>query len=217
MAKSAPELADKIRVAYNPLPPELADLKLEKALDEVPTILYVGGDSYIKGFHIVLKTLYFLNKKRVNMKFIMAGSYSQMNIKTLKNIAKKLNALEILILGKINYCKIIELHKSIWALFYPSIVEEPLPYAVVESMALGTLPVVSKTGGILEVLGGTYAIELAFQPRNIEDAVSKLEMLALMSKAEIISLGHKLQEKNKISARLVKNRFDLIVCGLESQ
>jgi glycosyltransferase involved in cell wall biosynthesis len=195
VAKSAPELADKIYVAYNPLPPELANLKLEKALDEVPTILYIGGDSYIKGFHIVLKTLYLLNKKRVNMKFIMAGSYSQKNIKILKNLAKKLTKLEVLILGKINYCKIIELHKSVWALFYPSIIEEPLPYALVESMALGTLPVTSKTGGILEVIRGTRAVEFAFQPENIEDAVNKLEMLALISKAEVTSLGYKFRKK----------------------
>jgi glycosyltransferase involved in cell wall biosynthesis len=195
VAKSAPELADKIRVAYNPILPELANLKLEKALDEVPTILYIGGDSYIKGFHTILKTLYLLSKKRMNMKFIIAGSYSQKNIKILKNFTKKLVNLEVLILGKINHCKIIELHKSVWALFYPSIIEEPLPYAIVESMALGTLPVVSKTGGILEIIRGTHAVEFAFQPGNIEDAVSKLEMLALISKAEVISLGYKLRKK----------------------
>jgi len=129
------------------------------------------------------------------MKFIMAGSYSQKNIKILKNLAKKLTKLEVLILGKINYCKIIELHKSVWALFYPSIIEEPLPYALVESMALGTLPVTSKTGGILEVIRGTRAVEFAFQPENIEDAVNKLEMLALISKAEVTSLGYKFRKK----------------------
>jgi len=49
-----PEIGGKMSVVYNPLPP-MPDI--EKRPDEVPTVLYVGGGSLIKGFHIAVKTL----------------------------------------------------------------------------------------------------------------------------------------------------------------
>ncbi|MCI4407797.1 MAG: glycosyltransferase family 4 protein [Thermofilum sp.] len=206
VTKSAPELADKIRVAYNPIPPELVSLKLEKALDEVPTILYVSGDSHVKGFYIIPRVMHILDKKKVKMKFITAGSYRQKNIRMLKNLARKLSFLEVQILGKVDHNKVVELHKTAWALLFPSIIEEPLPYAVVESMALGTVPVASRAGGVLEMLEGTRATELIFQPGNIENIMNRLEILTSMNDSEVIALGNELREKIKsFSNILVSN------------
>jgi glycosyltransferase involved in cell wall biosynthesis len=203
VAKSAPELADKIRVAYNPLPPELANLKLEKTLDEVPTILYVGGESHVKGFYIIPRVMHILDKKKVKMKFIIAGSYRQKNIRMLKNLTRKLSCLEVQILGKVDHSKVVELHKIAWALLFPSIIEEPLPYAVVESMALGTVPVASRAGGVLEILESTRAAELTFQPGNIENIINKLEILTSMNDSEVIALGNEIREKIKLFSNIL--------------
>jgi len=39
------------------LPPEIINAEPRKELDDIPTFLYVGGDSYVKGFHILLKAV----------------------------------------------------------------------------------------------------------------------------------------------------------------
>ena len=62
VVKSNPHLIDKVEVVYNPVPPELLNLEPRKELDNIPTFLYVGGDSYIKGFHILLQILNKLGK-----------------------------------------------------------------------------------------------------------------------------------------------------------
>ena len=69
----APELAGKVEVVYNPLPPELINANINKEIDDVPTFLYVGGESFIKGFHVLLKALPSLVRLGARVKLF--GSY----------------------------------------------------------------------------------------------------------------------------------------------
>ena len=45
-------LRNKVIVIYNPL---LRLPNVEKRLDPEPTILYAGGGSYVKGFHVFMQ------------------------------------------------------------------------------------------------------------------------------------------------------------------
>jgi glycosyltransferase involved in cell wall biosynthesis len=65
-------------------------------------------------------------------------------------------------------------------------------------MALGTVPVASRSGGVLEILKGTRAAEFIFQLNNIENIINKLEILTLMNKSEVVTLGNELREKVKL-------------------
>jgi len=89
------------------------------------------------------------------------GSYSQTSI-TIKaqdneRLSGKYSNLNIQLLRRVEHSKVAELHKKAWALIFPSICEEPLPYAIVEAMALGTLPIVSEVGGVPEIIRETPA------------------------------------------------------------
>jgi glycosyltransferase involved in cell wall biosynthesis len=193
IADQAPELRDKIEIVYNPLPPEVINAKLRKELDDTPTFLYVGGDGYIKGFHILLQALNRLGKQKVKAKFIFAGAYNQQSVRILKYINNKYD-LNIQLVGKVESKKIYELHRETWALIFPSITEEPLPYAVAEAMALGTIPIASKAGGMPEITINTSAENFLFVPGNIDELINKIKMVMSQPREKIISIGIRLKE-----------------------
>jgi len=188
IAYRAPELRDKIEVAYNPLPPEIINAEPRKELDNTPTFLYVGGDSYIKGFHILLQTLNKLGKQGVKARFILTNRYSPRSLELLKQLSDKYRNLEIQVLGRIEYSKLIELHRKTWALLFPSIWEEPLPYAIIETSLLGTIPIASKVGGVLELLAGSPASDFLFSPGNVEELADKVLLLINNKNTDVIDV-----------------------------
>jgi glycosyltransferase involved in cell wall biosynthesis len=195
MADQAPELRDKIEVVYNPLPPEIINAEPRKELDDIPTFLYVGGDSYVKGFHILLQALSKLGKQGVKARFILANRYSPRSLEILKQLSDKYRNLEIQVLGRIEYSKLIELHRKAWALLFPSIWEEPLPYAVVEASLLGTIPIASKVGGVLELLAGSPASGFLFAPGNVEELANKVLLLINNEDANVVrELGYDIRD-----------------------
>jgi glycosyltransferase involved in cell wall biosynthesis len=68
----------------------------------------------------------------------------------------------------------LKLHESAWGLLFPSLCEEPLPYAVVESMLMDTMPVAARVGGVPEIVEGSPAEEYLFTPENISEFVNKV-------------------------------------------
>jgi glycosyltransferase involved in cell wall biosynthesis len=188
IADQAPELRDKIEVVYNPLPPEIINAEPRKELDNTPTFLYVGGDSYIKGFHILLQTLNKLGKQGVKARFILTNRYSPRSLELLKQLSDKYRNLEIQVLGRIEYSKLIELHRKTWALLFPSIWEEPLPYAIIETSLLGTIPIASKVGGVLELLAGSPASDFLFSPGNVEELADKVLLLINNKNTDVIDV-----------------------------
>jgi len=194
IADQAPELRDKIEVVYNPLPSEVINAGPRKELDDTPTFLYVGGDSYVKGFHIFLKAMKELGRQGIKARFILTNKYSRESIKILNTLTNKYENLRIDVVGRVEYHELIKLHERAWALVFPSIWEEPLPYAVVEAMTLGTIPVTSKIGGIPEITVDTPAENFLFVPGNIDELINKIKMVMSQSREEIISIGVRLKE-----------------------
>jgi glycosyltransferase involved in cell wall biosynthesis len=177
VSKNHPQLADKIEVIYNPLPAVLINTEPRKNLSNIPTFLYVGGDSVLKGFHILLQALKELDRLGVKTKFILTNSYSYDSLKILKMLSEKCKNLKINVVGKVKYEEVINLHKQAWALVFPSIWEEPLPYAIVEASLLGTLPIASKIGGVQEILQDTPAEKYIFNPENMKELVEKIKAI----------------------------------------
>ncbi|MEM2767818.1 MAG: glycosyltransferase family 4 protein [Candidatus Bathyarchaeia archaeon] len=181
----APELASKLRVIYNPLP-DIHPVK--KSLDD-PTFLYLGGDSYVKGFHVLLKASWKLLKKDPHVKFLLTQRFKNPTVSAIKRLGKAYN-----LLGHLKYEKVLKLHSITHALLFPSIWEEPLPYAVMESMVVGTLPIASKIGGVPEILAGTPAEGLMCEPNNVEGFAEHMEYVLSMDQEQLKDIGLSLRE-----------------------
>lgn len=160
ISKYMPECRSKIRVQYNPLPPVP---NIKKNLDSTPTFLYVGGDSYVKGFHILLQSMKQTVKENTPVKFILANHYGKNALRAVGKL-NRLYGEKIKVVGKISREQLLKIHERAWALLFPSICEEPLPYAVLESMTVGTLPIASNVGGVPEIVEGTCAERFLFSP-----------------------------------------------------
>jgi glycosyltransferase involved in cell wall biosynthesis len=211
IANQVPELRDKIEVVYNSLPPEIINAEPRKELDETPTFLYVGGDSYVKGFHILLKAMKELGRQGIKARFILTNKYSRKSIKILNTLNNKYENLRIELVGMVEYHELLKLHEKAWALIFPSIWEEPLPYAVVEGMALGTIPIASKVGGIPELLDDTMLESFMFSPQNSSELIKIIKKLSTFDSNEVLSLSHKIRsialkkfDANNISRKIVQ-------------
>lgn len=184
----APELAEKVKVVYNPLPNVPS---IEKNLKD-PAFFYVGGDSYFKGFYVFLRASQKI-LKRFTIKFIIAGTFKRRDIAMLDRL-NRLNKNVYHILGYVNRKRILDLHAETYALLFPSICEEPLPYAVMESMLLGTLPIASRVGGVPEILEETSAESFMFAPNDVEELIDRMECVLSMSRMQLIDIGISLRE-----------------------
>ena len=212
IADQVPELRDKIEVVYNPLPPEIINAEPRKELDDTPTFLYVGGDSYIKGFHILLKAVKELGKQGIGLRIFLVGGYNYSSLRILSELRSKYQSLEIKVLGKVSHKDVIKLHEKSWALIFPSITEEPLPYAVVEAMTLGTIPVASSVGGVPEIVGDCPAKKFLFKPGDVNVLIEKLKILTLQSKENILSLA--MECRNHIIEIFNKENIERKIVGV---
>ncbi|MGC9182314.1 MAG: hypothetical protein ACP5GP_07140, partial [Thermogladius sp.] len=88
-------------------------------------------------------------------------------------------------------------------------------YAVVESVAAGTMPLVSRVGGLEEVLEETPAAKYFFRPNDHLDLLDKTIALASESPEEVVEQSLKTKsivvKRLEESARwLVKYLLDLV-------
>jgi glycosyltransferase involved in cell wall biosynthesis len=206
-----PELKDKIEVVYNPLPPEIINITPRKELDDISTFLYVGGDSYIKGFHILLKALKELDKQGIKAKFIFAGNYNKRSLKILKILNEKIVNIKIMYMGRIKHETLFKLYGNVWSLIFPSINEETFGYAIAEASALGVIPIASKVGGVAELLIDTVAQQFMISPGSVDDLVNKILKISFLGINEVKVLGFKQREKmvqkldpSKIERKIIK-------------
>jgi glycosyltransferase involved in cell wall biosynthesis len=187
-----PEVRNKAEVIYNPPPPIPT---ISKKLGEKPILIYAGGASYIKGFQTLLKALTkILGKCKARAYVILGRDASPEERALVMKLAKKVGG-KLVPLNKLSHSEYLELHERAWALLFSSISEEPLPYAIVESMLIGTIPIASKVGGVPEVVEGTVAEGFLFKPGSVEEFINKIESLVPLSKGEVMDIGMKLKEK----------------------
>lgn len=209
ISDQAPELRNKIEVVYNPLPQELLSGEPSKELSETPTFLYVSGDTYVKGFHILLQTLKKLGKLGVKAEFILMNTYSPRSLEELRKLEERYRNIRVQVIGRVKYETLTKLHGRSWALVFPSILEEPLPYAVAEATVLATIPIFSKVGGVVELLSDTIASEFAFTPNSSSELAERLEYLCSLNVNEVKTIGYKLRNEvyKKFSSFRVEERI----------
>jgi glycosyltransferase involved in cell wall biosynthesis len=210
-----PSLRQKLKVIYNPLP----EINVErKELTNKPRFLYLGGDSYIKGFQILVEALYEIctkNLLRHDVDFILANKYSLRSLSVLSKIAKLCRYdHKISVVGRVSHDESISLIKNSWGLLFPSLCEEPLSYAVVEALATGTIPIASMVGGVEEIIPKEFRKYLLVRPSACE-LVEKIEEFSNLRKSDIEELGYKLREhiRRVLDIEIIKRELIQVFSG----
>jgi glycosyltransferase involved in cell wall biosynthesis len=189
ISNSAPELAHKIKVVYNPLP-ETPPLE-EKFVN--PTFTYAGGGSYVKGFHVLMRAAVDTMKWRNSASFLLIGEVKrghELLVRELNNTFRG----RFKLLGRLPHEDALRLYSKSYAVLVPSICEEPLPYIVMEAMAMGTVPIASRVGGIPEIVEGTYAEGMLFRPGCPEEIAERMEVILSLSRDQLADIGLRLRE-----------------------
>jgi glycosyltransferase involved in cell wall biosynthesis len=178
LARALPPLRDKLVVVYNP-PPLIPRIKREP--DEIPTFLYVGGESYLKGFYVLMKAIEMALREGIKAKFIFTNRYSNQAQRVISRINKTYGH-SIYLTGRIPYTEVLNLYRKAWALLFPSIWEEPLPYAVMEAILTQIIPISSKVGGVPEIIVSDKLREFMFEPGSSKVLYKRI--------ADLSSLGN---------------------------
>jgi glycosyltransferase involved in cell wall biosynthesis len=191
LVEHIPELEGKTTVIYNPSPPLQG---IDRNLDEEPTLVYAGGGSYIKGYHLALKTLTRIAtrlKCKIYMIYVreLGGSKRLM----VERISQSLGG-RLIPLDRMPHKEYLGLLRRTWGLLLPSITEETLSYSVVESMLAGAIPIASRVGAIPEIVKGTPAEEYMFAPGDAGELLDKVEKLISQPREAIIDAAMKLRE-----------------------
>jgi len=178
LAKSAPWLAPKLRVIYNPLPP------LSPWPINGDYFGYFGGTSYVKGFNVLLRALEYRKLQGHKSIFVYGTKFSSVG----QHFINYLRHIGFLANSKLSLCDYERVYSKIKAVIVPSIWQEPLPYIVSEALLRGRLVIASKTGGIPELLGdckGAFMINLG----EYKQLAELLDYVSAMSKSYATELG----------------------------
>jgi len=191
LVEHIPELKGRTTVIYNPPPPLPG---IGKDLDEEPALLYAGGGSYIKGYHLALKTLARIAtrlKCKIYMIYVreLGGSKRLM----VERISQSLGG-RIVPLDRMPHKEYLGLLRRAWGLLLPSIAEETLSYSAVESMLTVTIPIASRVGAVPEIVKGTPAEEYMFTPEDAGELLDRVEKLVSQPREAIVDAGIKLRE-----------------------
>jgi glycosyltransferase involved in cell wall biosynthesis len=186
-----PEVKGKTTVIYNPLPNIPF---IDKKLTNEKILLYLGGSSFVKGFHVLIRAVMNIMRQRSNISFLLIGEGFKHKHEVL---VKKLNDAfkgEIKLFRRLSHNDVLKLYSKSYAVLIPSICEEPFPYVVLETMLTGTLPVASRVGGIPEIIEGTDAERFMFAPGCSEEMADKIETALSLSQDQLINVGSKLRK-----------------------
>jgi len=183
-----PAIQGKTTVVYNPPPPAP---NIDKKPSDTPSLLFSGGGSFVKGAHIATKAIIRILAK-YRCKIYLITAYSSNKDRFLEKIATRFQD-KLIVLKKMPHKEYVNVHSHVWSLLFPSICEEPLPYAVVESCLLGTIPIASRVGGIPEIVKGTCAERFLSRPGDVEDLVDRIEQVLALSREELWDIASELK------------------------
>ena len=188
IAGALPELIPKLRVIYN-LPPDIP-YSARRTYDS--TVLYLGGDKWHKGFRTFLKATPPV-AARYDVKFFMTGNYGSWAYSVIDELNESLNG-KYLLVGNIHRDDLINAFRTARASIFSSVWEEPLPYAVMESMLAGVIPIASRVGGVPEMVQGTFAERLLYPRTQASALTERLGLVLSSSREQLDEIGHQLHE-----------------------
>jgi len=202
-----PSLCRFHSVIPNPLPRVSTTSSTTELLNEVfdvinghEYVLFGGGLSKLKGFDIVKKLAKLLSKRGIITVVSKAHRFT---------FNKDLG---ILYVPRLSYAEYIELLRHAKAFLYPSVYEEPLPYAVIEALLMGIPPVVTNIGGMPEILGERYLMYINDRQWNtLNNVIEKLmkrydEIIEYVkNRAEILKDTWHDEKLRKVFISILKN------------
>ncbi len=106
-------------------------------------------------------------REGVKARFIFTYKYSNQAQLIISRINRSYSNV-IHLTGRIPYTEVLNLYRQAWASLFPSIYEEPLPYVLIESILLQTMPIASKVGGVPELLNPLVKGIHLVGPRDIK-------------------------------------------------
>jgi len=213
LAKALPPLKDKLVVIYNPPPPVVS---IRKELAETPTFLYLGGESYVKGFYVLMQAIEMALREGVKARFIFTNKYSKQAQLIISRINRRYDNV-IHLAGRIPYTEVLNLYRQAWASLFPSIYEEPLPYVPIESILLQTMPIASKVGGVPELLNPLIKNLPLVEPGDIKTFKEHITMFSSMRKGELHDQIVYLNDISKhLLNKLLENSKSLVHIILEN-
>ena len=159
-----------------------------------PSFTYPGGGNYIKGFHVFVEAALNTLNSGNDVTFFLTGGrgFKPKHKEMLERLGDFMGKFKLL--GFLPYEDTLKLYSRSHAVLVPSIWEEPSPYAVLEAMLMGTLPLASRVGGIPEIVKGTYAERLMFTPGCHEEMADRMETVLSLSRDQLVDVGFKLRE-----------------------
>lgn len=185
-----PWVRSKCVVIQNP-PPSIRYRKM--APSNLPLFLYVGGSSLLKGFQLVLKTGAHLAERKSQAKILVAGHVSDAARSTITRLDP--NERTFRLLGRIDHDQILRIQRKAWALLFPALSEEPSPYAVMEAMLSGTIPIASRVGGIPELMKGTAVEGFLFERGEMDQLLERIESVCGLSREQLVNIGEVVSEE----------------------
>ena len=193
LSKHVPMIRSKAVVICNPPPPVP---NINKELNNYPTILFSGGGSFVKGFHLAFKAFTRILSQHNCRIYFISGYSPPYQHRSLERYASRFCGM-LITLNRLSHEELMSLHRHVWALVFPSICEEPLPYSILESCLLGTVPIASRVGGVPEIVERTYAEKLLFRAGDVNDLIEKVECVLTLSKEEFMDISIELKEKTR--------------------
>jgi len=176
IVEKIPALSNRIQVIHNPLP----ELPYEEI--ESQDFGYLGGPSYLKGFHVLFRAL--AKVKDVRTKVRAAGFA---NPTREQQYVEKMHQ-PITVYEKLSGEPLEEFWRRISALIVPSICAEPLPYVVSEAAQRGRVLIASRVGGIPEQVEECNGAFL-FEPGDYKHLAEIIDLIRSMNRETLTDLG----------------------------
>lgn len=196
-------------VAYNPIPVEKILEEAQKKVEAIPnkgevtTFICIGRLHEQKGFDILLKACYELNKTNKEYQVLIIGEGPEQE--NLKELQEKLNLQNVHFLGKKDnpYAYLVQ---ADW--FLSSSRYEGYSLVSQEAAVLGIPILATDCSGVRELLGDNeYGIIMQSNTQSIRDTMQKvlenpkwreLYCKKILDRKETIDFNHRLQEIEKL-------------------
>jgi len=193
----------KSYVIYNPIP------EVRYSEPREMDIGYFGGLSPLKGYHVLLRAwVKVFRKHRGKLLFMtkmgrLAGS----------SVLHKMSAYAY---GRLEPSELEKLWSRIGVVVFPSIWQEPLPYAVIEALLHGKLLIASHVGGVPEIVGNAPGVK-PIPPNGINSLADAIDWALSMNLRDVAELGLRNREyvlkrfDNERSMRELIKAFERVV------
>lgn len=179
IVEKMPAISGRVQVIYNPLP-ELPYREIE-----CQDFGYLGGPSYLKGFHVLSRALARVEDVRTK---VHAAGFATSGGQYVEKMHQSIS-----IYGKLSGEPLEEFWRRISALIVPSICAEPLPYVVSEAAQRGRVLIASRSGGIPEQVEGCNGAYL-FEPGDYKHLAETIDLIKSMNRETLADLGFQNRE-----------------------